>query len=575
MAGLVFETIRWRNLLSTGNAWVEIDLSIPGSYLITGEMGSGKSSLADAITFGLYGRPYRRINKPQLINSINKKDCVVEVTFKSGSSSYLVRRGLKPAIFEVYCNNKLLNQNADSRDYQEEFEAKVLRMSLKAFKQYVIIGSTSYVPFMELKADDRRKVVEDLLDVEIFTSMNKLLLKRIQGSRERFREVDFRIESARERIKLIRKNIDRFMQNTAELVDQKKMQIVDLKAKGLQAVLQGKEIEQQLTQLNKEVSLSTTSIRSRWEKSAEIKSKIQHKQRELTKDIEFFGHTNECPTCRQSITESYKNSAVSKRSRTLQDLNAALIQIDQRIDLIRKEQIALKLNQDKVSDLSTNFAELKTVVRMTKNNIESIQNEINQLKTQKNQYNSDEDQIDELNTVLKEYLIEKKSLHEDQELQKIAQLLLKDSGLKAQIIKKYIPIINKFINKYLSAMDLAVNFEIDENFNEIIKSRHRDEYSFFSFSEGEKFRIDASIMLTWRAICRVRNSASCSILLLDETFDSALDDNGIELFSKIISDLTDEGVSTVIISHRGQVSDMFDNHFHFKKVRNFSQMDVQ
>jgi DNA repair exonuclease SbcCD ATPase subunit len=575
MAGLVFETIRWRNLLSTGNAWVEIDLSIPGSYLITGEMGSGKSSLADAITFGLYGRPYRRINKPQLINSINKKDCVVEVTFKSGSSSYLVRRGLKPAIFEVYCNNKLLNQNADSRDYQEEFEAKVLRMSLKAFKQYVIIGSTSYVPFMELKADDRRKVVEDLLDVEIFTSMNKLLLKRIQGSRERFREVDFRIESARERIKLIRKNIDRFMQNTAELVDQKKMQIVDLKAKGLQAVLQGKEIEQQLTQLNKEVSLSTTSIRSRWEKSAEIKSKIQHKQRELTKDIEFFGHTNECPTCRQSITESYKNSAVSKRSRTLQDLNAALIQIDQRIDLIRKEQIALKLNQDKVSDLSTNFAELKTVVRMTKNNIESIQNEINQLKTQKNQYNSDEDQIDELNTVLKEYLIEKKSLHEDQELQKIAQLLLKDSGIKAQIIKKYIPIINKFINKYLSAMDLAVNFEIDENFNEIIKSRHRDEYSFFSFSEGEKFRIDASIMLTWRAICRVRNSASCSILLLDETFDSALDDNGIELFSKIISDLTDEGVSTVIISHRGQVSDMFDNHFHFKKVRNFSQMDVQ
>jgi len=565
-----FTTIRWKNFLSTGNTFTEVYLDRYKNRLILGENGAGKSTLLDGVTFALFNKPFRRINKPQLINSINNKHCVVEIEFQIGQNKYLVRRGMKPNVFEIYRNDEMLNQDAANRDYQEMLEKYILKLNYKAFCQVVIIGSASFVPFMQLSAAARREVIEDILDIKIFSSMNTLLKDEVSQNKNAIRDVDYDRQLVEEKIRMfedtekkLQQNADNLIADYTDKIDKTQTQILALQE---EVDTVAKEVEE----LNKEIQ-DKGKIDKKLKEIEKIQYQIDQKIEKLDKDIDFYENNDECPTCKQAIDQYFKeqinNETVEKKNKYKDGLEELSVQYNKVHDRIKIINETIKLIEEKNSSITDRNYQIR-----------SHNSYIGDLLSQINKLNDDRKNIQDNNKLI-EHQKKFDELKEQYEVLKdetnvlgIASQVLKDNGIKSKIIKQYIPIMNKLINSYLQKMDFFVKFDLDENFNETILSRHRDNFTYASFSEGEKFRIDLSLLFTWRKVAKLKNSTSTNLLIMDEVFDSSLDAGGTEEFLKLINEL-DEKTNVFIISHKGdQLFDKFQNVLKFEKYKSFSRI---
>lgn len=568
---ILFKCIRWQNMLSTGNQLTEVALDRSKSTLIVGENGAGKSTILDALSFALYGKPFRSINKPQLLNSMTQKNLIAECEFMVGSKHFRVKRGIKPQIFEIYQNGEMINQNSSARDYQEYLEKSILKLSFKSFGQIVILGSANYLPFMQLPAHSRREVIEDLLDIQIFTTMNTLLKEKIGVNKASITDADYQINLIENKIELTKKHIDSLKTNNDHLIRQKEELILEIDSKVCEA-------ERTLTVYNGTLTVKSgliadsEKVNSKRSKLIELESQLETKIRNIKKEIGFYHDNDSCPTCRQGIQHDFKKETISDREAKQMEVSDALVKIETEINNINDRVNQITAINKEITAINTKITELNSDIRSWNSSIRTLETEIEGLE--KNTVVIDESKGD-LNALTSQLNVQQKHKEElanERSVIEVAGILLKDSGIKTRIIKQYVPIMNKLINKYLAAMDFFVQFELDENFNEKIKSRFRDEFSYASFSEGEKMRIDLALMFTWRAIAKLRNSASTNLLIMDEVFDSSLDVGGTEEFLKILEGLTGD-TNTFIISHKGdQLYDKFHSVIKFEKHANFSRI---
>lgn len=566
-----FKKLRYKNILSTGNAWTELQLDSHDTTLIVGENGAGKSTMLDALSFVLYGKPFRKINKPQLLNSINQKDLVVEVEFAVGDKNYLVKRGIKPSIFEIWSNDKLLNQDAAARDYQAFLEDNILKLNYKSFGQVVVLGSSTFVPFMQLPAKSRRDVIEDLLDIQIFTTMNTLLKDRVSTNKENLAEIKYTID-------LTKNKIDSAKTHTESIRELKESQIKKIKSKLKEQIGYVEKEETEINKLSDEVDdlLSKITDKEKMEKRFseinDLMRDLENKKRTLTKNLTFYNNHDNCPTCKQGIEHDFKSSVLTDSNDKIVNIEAAKNQLSNKSVDVEARLSEISGIESSISTISMKISEHRANKKMAMNACKSLQKEL--VEAERDIETVDDETIKAFENDLRKSMEQQKQLTEEREVLATVGAMLKDGGIKTRIIKQYVPIMNKLINKYLAAMDFFVQFELDESFNETIKSRFRDAFSYSSFSEGEKLRIDLSLLFTWRAVSKLRNSVSTNLLIMDEIMDSSLDNNGTDEFLKIIKDLTGDA-NVFIISHKGdQIQDKFDRTIRFKKVKNFSSMET-
>ena len=567
---ILFRYVRWKNLLSTGNYFTEINLSNNSNTLIVGENGSGKSTMLDALCFGLFGKPFRDINKPQLLNSINNKDCVVEIEFDTGNKSYKIIRGIKPNVFEIYCNGELINQEAASRDYQEYLEKFILKLNYKSFTQIVILGSASFTPFMQLRPADRREIIEDLLDIQIFSTMNGLVKDRLSNNKDLLANKKHETDLNQQKFDMQKKHIDELKQNNDDKVKEYETEI-QCNNNTVSTLLSN------VTILSTEVESLHTIVANKIETETKVKkitkleSQIESNLSKFRKDIGFFQSHDNCPTCRQTIAMEFKEEELTNLGTKVTECEHGLTQLEQKLN---EEQIKLNEIAEKQKELNTKqveIATLNTTITETNKMIARLQKMVNELKESKTVSDKEENELTVINDCLTSLRSQIRTLIDEKTYLEVASGLLKDSGIKTKIVKQYLPVINKLVNKYLASLDFFVNFNLDESFKETIKSRHRDEFTYNNFSEGEKQRIDMALMLTWRAVAKLKNSSNTNLLILDETFDSSLDANGTEELMKILHML--EGVNLFVISHKGDIlQDKFANVIRFTKEKNFSRI---
>lgn len=570
---ILFKKLRYQNILSTGNVFTEIDLTKSRTSLIVGENGAGKTTLIDAICFVLFGKPFRNINKPQLVNSITQKNLLVEIEFSIGRKQYLVRRGIKPNVFEIFLDGTLINQNAGMVDYQEVLERNILKMNFKSFKQIVVLGSTNYVPFMQLSAADRRKVISDLLDIEIFNVMADIAKKRVSENKSAIKDAEHEIELVEQKIDLTRKHIQSLKTNNQELIDRKKELIEETNEKISSISHDISLLNTQVSELS-ELTEDFDKLTRKKHKLIDLETQFEAKIRQVRKEVEFFGDHDNCPTCKQGIDHDFKHERIEKKNNQLDELDSKLNQLRTDISALESNLSEMIKVSSKISDLNKDIQDKNSELRALNSNVEYWKQEIDSLKNNNSQLDGSVEDIRMFKQQRDEHIDNKIKLYNEKELLDVASNLLKDGGIRTRIIRQFIPIINKLINKYLAALDFFVNFELDEQFNETIKSRHRDEFSYDSFSEGEKFRIDISLMLTWRAIAKLRNSASTNLLIMDEVFDSSLDNSGIEEFLKVLDTVSGES-NVFVISHKGDaLFDRFESILKFEKQGNFSKLIV-
>ena len=564
-----FGKIRWKNLLSTGNAFTELDLSTTGTTLIVGENGSGKSTVLDALTFALFGKPFRNINKPQLMNSITNRELLVELDFHVGRNEYTIRRGLKPGVFEVYCNDVLLNQDAEMRDYQELLERKILKTNYKSFCQVVVLGSASFVPFMQLPAGQRRTIIEDLLDLQVFTVMNTLLRSQVQENLDKISTIATEQKLISEKIKLLRAHLNEIRSKSAQFIKEKTTTIEDLEFKIAELVDSKKTLREKAEELLDKTS-GMESLKSKLEKMRSLRAQMEAKTAVIEKDIKFFQTNDSCPTCRQKIDSSFSCEIVEKRSGEIEEIGKGLEQLAEKHAVIHTQIQELMTLDKQYDDVMTQVSHETLKIKMYREQIESIRQEI--VDAEKDTQDSGDLKVSDLELELQDLSGSYNDLQDDKLVLSAAAAMLKDGGIKTKIVNQYVPIINKLINKYLSEFDLFVEFHLDEQFNEVIKSRHRDEFSYASFSEGEKQKIDLAILFTWRAVAKLRNSLNTNLLILDEVFDSSLDGNAAEDLLKILQSISRES-NVFIISHRDGLHDKFTNTIRFTKHKNFSRIE--
>jgi DNA repair exonuclease SbcCD ATPase subunit len=564
-----FQIVRWKNLLSTGNVFTEIKLDKSPNTLIVGENGAGKSTILDALCFGLYGKAFRKIKKDQLINSINGRDVVVEIEFKSYNRQYKIVRGIKPTIFEIYQDGELLNQTAAAKDYQEILERNILRMNMKSFTQIVILGSSSFVPFMQLPASTRRDVIEDLLDIRIFSTMSTLLKSRISAGREEYMLNDKDMSATKDMIRLQKENQDRVSRDNDKIINESISLISSAKTR-IQMIEE--QIEQELIEINEYLAQidDYAKVSNKLSEIDKIESGLESKKRNAKKSISFYQENDVCPTCTQSLDETIKKSKIYEKQETIDSIEKALQELtQQQLNVqVRLNQIVdiQKTIQSKQQNISNS---LHSKIKADRREISILNDRIRDLSNN----TSDEVQsiIEDLQTKLEILDNNHQKLANLRETHDIASVILRDTGIKSRIIKQYVPVINALVNKYLAAMDFFVKFELNETFEEKILSRHRDDFTYDSFSEGEKMRIDLALLFTWRTVARMKNSASTNLLILDEVFDASLDANGCEEFLKLIHTL--ENANVFVISHKSAIlSDKFRSTIRFEKHRNFSRV---
>ena len=563
---ILFRKVRWKNFLSTGNIFTEIDLCSKDMTLIIGQNGAGKSTILDAITFGLFGKPFRKVNKGQLVNSITKKNSVVEVEFSIGTVSYKIIRGIKPNVFEVYQNDKLLNQSAEMKDYQEILEKQILKVNLKSFCQVVILGSATFQPFMQLSGSQRREVIEDILDLQIFTTMNLLLKDKINNNNDEIYKKSAEKKLVQSKIDMTKEHIKELNSNNDKLIEEKNELILETKNKVIGFRKTYDSVEAAIQQMSSEIS-NSDSVKKKIDKLKQLKLQIQAKVENLNDNNEFFNDNDNCPTCKQVITESHKTSIIDSNNDKIKELNDGLDKLADEYETVKNQLDDILKIQNNIQDLNMQKIEANANIKSLDQYIDQLNKELNTINESKK--DESDDKVVEFENELQELSKTYNFLVEDMQILTAASNLLKDSGIKAKIIKQYVPIINKFITKYLSAMDFFVQFELNEEFNETIKSRFRDDFSYASFSEGEKQKIDLALLFTWRAIAKLRNSVSTNLLIMDEVFDSSLDITATDYLMNIIRDVAKDS-NIIVISHKEHMNEKFSNVIKFTKHKNFS-----
>lgn len=565
---IYFKKLRYKNFLSTGNVFTEFDLAEKDMTLIIGINGAGKSTILDALTFALFGKPFRKINKPQLVNSITQKNCQVEVEFSIGTINYKIVRGLKPNIFEVYQNDNLLNQSAEMKDYQEILEKQIIKVNQRSFCQVVVLGSATFQPFMQLPAGQRRDIIEELLDLQIFTTMNSLLKDKVTTNNDAINSkyaekklVESKIEMTHEHMKELHQNNEKLISEKQSLIKETQDHITEISEKLTFFVDQVDSLESQIQ--------DNDSINKKIEKLKKLKHQIEAKVDLMKKDKDFFVNHDNCPTCKQTINDDHKNIMIRDNETEIEKINDGLNQLTAEFTTTKERLDKILQIQSEIQTLEIKKAEAKTTINSLTKYTKQLQTEIDSINQtqEKHKENKIADFENELKNIERKY----NELVEDKHILMAAGTLLKDGGIKSKIIKQYIPVINKLINKYLSAMDFFVSFELNEEFNETIKSRYRDNFSYASFSEGEKQKIDLALLFTWRAIAKLRNSINTNLLIMDEVFDSSLDQNATDYLFNIINDVAKDN-NIFIISHKEHMNEKFTNVVKFVKNKNFSQM---
>ena len=566
---IIFKYVRWKNFLSTGNTFTEIQLDRNPSTLIIGENGAGKSTILDALCFGLFGKPFRQISKNQLINTVNAQGTIVEIEFETQNKNVKVVRGIKPNTFEIWVDGNMINQSANAKDYQKHLEQQILKLNYRSFTQVVILGSSTFIPFMQLKSQARREVVEDILDIKIFSLMNLILKGKVKSLNADISENQYQVELNREKVELQENYIEDIERNKDTLLSQK----TTLRDGNEEEVFSRKEEANRITEENQTLldamSGEDAAVEKR-DKLKDIQFTLKDKHNRHEQMIDFLEKNDVCPTCEQDIDEAFKTKAISQRSEQVKELSEGLIQMKKEMDKATNKLKEYKDIAKVLNDNNIKLAKLNSGITELEKFNATIAEEIRQLESG-DVTKTDYEKLDNLKKLCYSLESTKSKLKEDMIYFDVARNLLQDTGIKTKIIKQYLPIMNKLINGYLSSMDFFVNFNIDENFNETIKSRFRDDFTYANFSEGEKMRIDLALLFTWRAIAKMKNSTNTNLLILDEIFDSSLDADGTDAFLKILGTFDKENV--FVISHKqDMLFDKFRHTIKFQKERNFSKV---
>lgn len=567
-----FKSVRWKNFLSTGNNETVIQLDRSPSTLVVGQNGAGKSTMLDALSFGLFGKPHRSINKNQLVNSVNKKGAIVEVEFSVGSHEFKIRRGISPGKFEIWQNGNMINQASNARDYQRYLEQNILKLNHKSFHQIVVLGSSSFIPFMQLNAGHRREVIEDLLDINIFSKMNNILKDKLGKLKEEIKDANYNLELIKEKIGLQRKYIRDITEINEGQIESKQAEIAGYEdeIKNLQST--SKEATDYVTANLKQSEEDLNKLNDKKQALLNYKHQFEQQVKSTVKDAKFYEENTECPTCSQDIGEELRTSKI-------EDAKGKAVKLKEALDDVASESTTLESDLQRAHELAKEIRERQQNIHTNNISIDRLQKQITNIRKDINKLTSSEGDLGQANGKLQELFTERDSLGEnklrlmeDKSYSDAAAEMLKDTGIKTKVIKQYLPVMNKLVNQYLQVLDFFVSFNLDENFNEVIKSRHRDAFNYASFSEGEKQRIDLSLLFTWRQIAKMKNSTSTNLLILDETFDSSLDHDGIDNLMKILGTLEDDS-NVFVISHKGDLLDgKFRSKIEFIKERNFSKV---
>ena len=566
-----FKKVRYKNFLSTGQQFIEIDLQKSNTTLVVGENGAGKSTMLDALCFGLFQRAFRNIKKDQMINTINEKECIVEVEFTVGQKDYKIIRGIKPSIFEIWCNGDMLNQDAAQRDYQKHLEQQILKLNFRSFTQVVILGNASFVPFMQLRARHRRQVVEEILDIEIFSKMNLMFREKAKSQDEIIKQDDFQYSILDTKIEDKKAYIDDISNRSKDLAQSKRIELEKTTVDIENYEEDIKKVRTEIASLQKEI-LDETKVNSMKSKLHSMEAKLENTCNKHKKDLKFFETYDDCPTCQQAIDTAFKSTMINKKKEKVLELEVGLGQIDteiktnqMRLDTINKTMVLIREKELLINRYETSIAEIEKQKDRLSQEIDKIVNENISTAEQTGELHELQEQL--IQTDIKKKADKDHKIYID-----TARALMQDTGIKTKIIKQYLPIMNQYINKYLADMDFFVNFTLDEEFNETIKSRYRDEFNYHSFSEGEKLRIDLAILFTWREIAKLKNSTNTNLLILDEIFDSSLDSSGTDEFMRILH-TTMNKENVFVISHKGDtLLDKFPRVMKFEKYKNFTRM---
>ncbi len=567
---LVFHKIKWKNFLSTGNSWTEVDFQKHHTNLIIGTNGAGKSTILDALTFVLFNKPFRRINKPQLVNTVNEKDCVVEIEFSINSREYLVRRGIKPNIFDIEVNGSPLHKEADDRANQRILEENILKVNYKSFTQIVILGSSTFVPFMQLTTTNRREVIEDLLDIRIFSAMNNLIKDKIRTQKDQVKSLELKKETLKDKMKMQESFIEELENRGNANINANKRKISDLDTEVGIYMTENAHTEEQIFTYTKEQE-EVVGAGDKLVKLNNLKGKISQKVSAITKEHKFFNENTVCPTCTQTIEEEFRLNRIVDAQNKAKELQQGFQELEETIKLEQERERQFTVLSKEITKLNHEISQNNTRISLNQRQIRDLESEIQTIAQNLANRNTEHEKLEEFKENLQKTFEDLSKKKEEIVYYDFAYSLLKDDGVKTKIIKKYLPFINQQVNRYLQMMDFYINFHLDEEFNETVKSPIHEDFSYSSFSEGEKMRIDLALLFTWREVARVKNSVNTNLLIMDEVFDSSLDGFGTDEFLKIIRYVIKDA-NIFVISHKTDLHDKFESVIRFEKVKGFSRM---